>query len=313
MLAAPAAARGERPTPIGTARTTLTYMTHSGPRVLTGEVDFNGRGPRDAVQLSPDDENIHYMNSYNAFGRRLLAIGALYDNESLISHSFFKETLETRRLKDYFADIKAGSAITVEVRDIKFDRRVEFQMDTFMMHKLWDIDQMDQLPDPYIQFYNHDTASRAFRDLDAFFPNVFSDSPPNYRLGTLLESGKIEVAGGGTTSLSVRITIPYAIFKHFEERGQKAPPGLPAPYGFLEPWHFHIEYAVRGASCQYAVGRSRARHGCRACPQPGELVSSGEGCDAADDCRRRYKGTFDCPEGGKGSCKVKGERDSCAE
>lgn len=114
-----------------------------------------------------------------------------------------------------------------------------------MVHKMWDADQVDWLYYFYINVHNHDTGTDPFRDFDDFFPLVFMNLPSsNYDLGVLTGPRGIEVFGDGTDTLGFRITIPYQNLRHFEDVDQQVPVGLPAPFGFLEPFHFHVEFVV---------------------------------------------------------------------
>ena len=65
---------------------------------------------------------------------------------------------------------------------------------------------------------------------------------PNYVLGA---SGlDVAVHGNGTNQLDLTVSFPYGILRNLEETGQDVPDHLRAPQGFLEPWHFHLEYVV---------------------------------------------------------------------
>ncbi len=228
------------PIPIGEADVTFSYMTTSGLRILEGQYDYSGEGPADVVPLD-GDPNLGYFNSVNTFGRRILVDGAVYEDESLLTHSFFKAP---GHADDFFADIVEGAWLTLEVQNIHFAEPVLLQEDTVMLHKNWDADQVDQLPDFYINVHNHDTGTGPFRDFEDFFPLVFMDFPINFELGALSGDSAIEIFGQGTDTLGFRITFPYDRFRHFEDVDQEVPPGLPAPFGYLEPFHFHLEFVV---------------------------------------------------------------------
>jgi hypothetical protein len=45
-------------------------------------------------------------------------------------------------------------------------------------------------------------------------------------------------------TISVTFRFPYMMLEHLENNGAMAPDGLPAPAGFLEPFHIHMEYLV---------------------------------------------------------------------
>lgn len=304
-------ARAQRPAVLGTAITRIEYQGASGPRKLEGVFDFRGLGPRDALPF-PQDEKVLAMNSVNAFGRRPLVRDTIKDDEILITNAIFKADLHEN---DFLADIASEDTIvTFIIEDVKFDRPVFFQADTFMFHKLWDIDQVDRLPNPYIQVHNQDTATDPFRDFEAFRGLIFHEIPQDYRLGYVTEIGELHIHGDGSDTLTIHLDVPYRILKHMEEQGQQVPPGLPAPFGYLEPWHFHMEYCVSSGSgnqntCTYELKKSKSK-GCHECPAPGTLYPTEVACQSEDECERKIKTRIDCPHGG-GACILKGKRHGC--
>lgn len=240
------AVHAAQPIPIGIADVTLSYETNSsGLRVLQDQFDYSGTGPGDVAPLD-GDPNIGYFNSVNLFGRRPLVPGGIGPDESLLAHAFFKTP---NHANDFFNDIAPNQSLTFSVQNMQFANPVFLQTDTVMMHKLWDVDQLDAVdiansPFLHLQAHNHNTQTDPFRNFADFFPGVFSDFPPNYELGTL---PALQVTGNGTTNLGFSVTFPYEIFRHQEEDPQNPltiPGGLPAPYGFLEPFHFHLELVV---------------------------------------------------------------------
>ncbi len=238
-IALPALAVG--PTPVGEADVTFSYMTDAGPRILNSSVDYSGQTVNDIIPLG-GDPNIGYFNSANSFGRRNLIDGAVRENESLLTHALFKPPSHTT---DLFPDIVDNGSVTLEVRNIHLTEPGFVQRDTVMLHKMWDADQVDILPNFYVNIHNYDGGPDAVRDFDDFFPMLFTDFPaPNYDMNALSGSSEIEIFGDGTDMLGFRITVPYDRFRNFEDVDQEVPAGLPAPFGFLEPFHFHVEFAV---------------------------------------------------------------------
>jgi len=241
------------PVPIENAVLTVSYMTGDGQTAsFAGSRDFTGAGPTDATVLG-GAPNIRAFNSagdsLGVFGRR--AAGVLLSNpvhdhvilpgESLITHAFFK----TDNGGAYFPDLTTGGSVTVSVANIKFAEPVHVVLNSLMLHVKWN-DQADTLPSPYFQVDDHHTYAETFRDFDDFRQaGLFANFPtPNYVLGNNLIGWTI--SGDGTDTLSIEAVIPYEVFRNLEETdpGRAVPPGLPAPQGFLEPFHFHIEYLV---------------------------------------------------------------------
>jgi len=273
-----AAAVHAGPVPTGSSTITVHYDTAAGPESYSGSRNYSGTGPGDATPLG-NAPNIRAFNSsgdsLGVFGRR--SAGVLLSNpdhqdvlrpgESLVSHAFFKVDSSA----DYFPNIVDGGNVTIEVAKIEFDRPVNLVDDTLMLHVKWN-DQADMLPSPYIALDDHHTFSDSFRDFDDFRQvGLFTTFPTdNFVLG----NDKIgwTITGEGTDTLGLKAVIPYDVFRNLEEQMpfQDVPDGLPAPQGFLEPFHFHIEYVV--------------------VPEPGTIALLGTGI-LLSACRRRRRGT----------------------
>lgn len=260
------------PTPIGASTTTISYTTDGGLVSFSGDRDYSGVGPVDASQLD-GAPNIRTFNSANAFGRRTFVSNqgpqfadVIRPNETAMAHAFFK--IPANLSSDYFPGITSDSMITIQVDGIMFDQPVMVSDETVMLHTLFSGDQVDQLSQPYFDLHNHHISDSAFRDFDDFVSTgVFSTFPQD---NFVLDSSDlvIEFTGEGTNELNVSVSFPYALLEHGEESGQSVPNGLPAPHGFLEPFHFHIEYAVTPEPATLlmllpaaAIGMRRRRQG----------------------------------------------------
>lgn len=232
------------PVPIGNSVTTVTYETDAGLVSYSGIRNYNGLTPSDATILG-EAPNIRSFNSANHFGRRTFLAQSnpafehiIGPNETLLAHTFFKSDNDG----DYFPGIVEGSAVTVTVENIRFAHPVTVVHSTFLFHTLWN-EQADQLDHPYHHLHNIHTQTDPFRDSNDFFSGgLFTDFPsPNYLLSDVAPL----FTGNGTDTLGMTMTIPYELFRHLDEMGHgHVPHGLPAPHGFLEPFHFHFEYAV---------------------------------------------------------------------
>ena len=235
------------PTPTGTSSVSVSYVTNAGTATFNGTRDYTGSGPGDATNLGTAP-NIRAFNSVNTFGRRmelqtnpLLPTSLDPAHESLITHSFFK----IDATQDFFPDLAPNGQVTIDIDAVHFDQAVTVDLNTLMLHDKWS-DQRFALNEPYIWTDNHYTATADFRNIDAFLQGgSFSDLPsPNY----VLDAAGLSVAitGNGTDTIGLSVSFPYEMLMNLEESGQNAPVPdiLPAPQGFLEPFHFHIEYVV---------------------------------------------------------------------
>lgn len=100
------------------------------------------------------------------------------------------------------------------------------------------------LQNRYCNLHSHYTLTEPFRGFSLLSASaVFNSIPvPNHVLGA---SGlNVVVKGNGTNQLDLAASFPYEILRNLEEMGQDVPNGVPAPQGFLEPFHFHLEYVV---------------------------------------------------------------------
>jgi hypothetical protein len=248
LLFAVHAAVAERPMPVGESTVTVEYETAAGPVSFQGDRNYLGDavGPGDATVLGAAP-NITAFNSVNSFGRRTALANTnpvfadvLGPDESLVTHAFFKNV--PGQMNDaFFSDIVEDGDVTFTVEGIEFNRPVSVVEDTFLMHLLWNGDQADRLNPPYINVHNHHTGSASFRDeADFLAGGIFSEFPSNTTFGTV--SPVFEQIDPNTLGFS--ITIPYSMLRHLEDQGQSVPDGLPAPQGFLEPFHLHFEYVV---------------------------------------------------------------------
>ncbi len=238
-----------RPLPTGSSTTTVSYDTAAGPQSFSETINYAGQSMGDAVPL-PGAPNISSFNSVNSFGRRMFlesgGVDVINDaTESLVTHAFFKLGVGD----DYFPGIVAGGNVTIDVASITFDQPVFVDESTMMLHALWKDSQVQGLTNGYFNLHNHHTLAAPFRDFGSFFPSVFLDVPvANYTLDDPLLD--VTVTGNGTNQLDLSATFSYDILEHLEEVALNLNPnpedvaGLPAPQGFLEPFHFHLEYVV---------------------------------------------------------------------
>jgi len=236
-----------RPQVVGNSTTSISYS--GGTASASATLNYTGQAMSDALPLVPGG-NARSFNSLNLFGRRpfVFNTGPQYANvldsqtESLVAHAFFK----IDPAADYFPGITNGGNLTIRVENITFSEPVTVLRNTVLFHTLWADAQVEELApeDRYMHMHNIHTLLDPFRDASAFFSTgVISDFPmSNYQFGV----GEISVAfqGEGTNELDLELTVPYALLRNLEHMDQVVPAGLPAPQGFLEPFHFHLEYVV---------------------------------------------------------------------
>jgi len=230
------------PVPIGDSTVTVSYYSNGGEVVYSGDRFFNGTSPSAATALD-DSPNIKVFQSANGFGRRLNVSlqypEVLGEDETLIAHNFFKSD----NYAEYFPGISSDDAITFRFEGIQFAEPVLVHEDTALFHVFWDVNQSRLLEHPYHHVHNVHTLTDPFRDTQRFFDaDEFMMTPPHQVFGDL--AGLLEISGSGTTELTVQATIPYTMLQHLDDMNLYVPKGLPAPHGFLEPFHFHFEYVV---------------------------------------------------------------------
>lgn len=264
------------PVPIGTDTITVSYPTDAGIVSYSGSRDYNGTSVGDATPLGAAP-NIRTFNSYGntlgVFGRRTAPVlltnpahqHVLGPDESLMTHAFFK----IDNNGDFFSGLIDGGSVTIRVDNIRFDQPVHVLDDTRLFHVKWN-DQADELPSPYISLDDHRTPADNFRDFQDFRQvGLFTTFPTdNFILGD--DQISWTITGEGTDTLGFQTVIPYDAFRNFEETMpyQSVPDGLPQPQGFLEPFHFHLEYvvvpepgtlALLGAGIGFGLWRRRRR------------------------------------------------------
>lgn len=236
--------------PVGENTISVSYMTDAGLQTFSGSRNYLGVGPVSATNLGAAP-NITAFNSANEFGRRITIshnpqfANVYHADETIITNAFFKKL--GNESADFFPGITEHGDITVNITAQQFDRPVTVDTDTLLLHVLWN-DQADQLDPPYHHLHNVHTYSANFREVEEFHQaGEFAEHPVQ---NFVLADKHIQwtIAGEGTDTLSVSATFPYHLLKSLEEEaghgGHTVPHGLPAPHGFLEPFHFHIEYAV---------------------------------------------------------------------
>jgi len=235
----------EPPIPLGENHTTVSYPTASGMASFSGDRAYGGLLQSDASNLGTGS-NISSFSSANRYGRRIsLATSnpayahVIGPDETLVAQTFFK----INNAGDYFPGILADGNVTISVQNIPFNQTVTVQPTTFLFHTLWRDDQADLLPHPYHHLHNLFAQTATLRDAEDFLAGgIIDDFPePNYALSAVSPV----FTGNGTDTLGYTLTVPYSLFRNLAESGHAPPPaGLPAPHGFLEPFHFHVEYIV---------------------------------------------------------------------
>lgn len=242
VLAGPVA----NPQPIGSSTMSITYQTVNGAVEFAGLRSHDGTGLGDITNLN-GAPNVGAFSANNTLGRR--PTSAQGSNETLMRHGFYKYDTDGLNINDdFFPGVLTDSNVVIEIRDIEFDRPVQVQTDTVLLHALWNLDQVDQLglnaqnlPRAYSSPHNHHTVA-GIRDLQAFKDEgIFLDNPvANYNVGAIVPA----FSQSAPNMLDVTLSFPYELLRHLQDDGLGVPAGLPGPGGFLEPFHFHLEYLV---------------------------------------------------------------------
>ncbi len=224
----------------------VSYNTTAGAVTYSGLRSHDGTGLGD-ISVLGSAPNIGAFSANNTLGRR--PVSAQGANETLMRHGYYKYDSNGLNIGDeFFPDLVPGGDVTIAIQNIQFDRPVQVQEDTALLHVLWNIDQVDSLglnnqnlPRAYMNPNNHHTVGN-FRNVAEFQSNnIFLDNPiPNYNIGDIVPVFTQEAPD----TISVNLTFPYELLRHFEDDGLGVPSGLPGPGGFLEPFHFHLEYLV---------------------------------------------------------------------
>jgi len=247
------------PVPLGTNTTTVSHdIIGGGTANFPVTLDYHGPGASlNDIEHVPGSSNLGAFVAYNALGRRTEVIpldpAAQAPNETLMRHGIYKFNASNQiNVGDEFLpQVDVEGNITFTIENITFDRPVQVRQNTFLLHALWDIDQVDMLgvddhghSHAYNSHHNAHLVS-GFRNFSSFFLGgspVFVSSPANFALGVINPT----VTHDAPNIIDVSITFPYRMLTNLEDMGMGVPDGmgLPAPGGFLEPWHFHLEYLV---------------------------------------------------------------------
>ncbi len=74
---------------------------------------------------------------------------------------------------------------------------------------------------------------------------------------------------------------------------------------------FSGEFPFGAAGCVYTLKKSKPKRGCEDCPEVGSDYATNAECETVKDCDKKVKTTIACPDGGSGTCKLKGKRSAC--
>ena len=245
------------PAPQTDGTITVSYPLMGGGTFSATETrDFNGTNPSHATEFGTGT-NMTMFSSLDVFGRRAhvaqLFPEVIAPAESLLTFSWYK----INTAGEFFPGITEDGVVTVRVEGIQFDTPVKFHEDTYLFHNLWDGQQFDTailrgLFETNMHGHYFHTLTNPFRDTDKFQQVPGEFSPPgemsHQNLGNI--APYITLLGDGTDTIGFVAEIPYMMFAHpHEGHGgghQHGDPyeGLPAPHGFLEPYHFHFETLV---------------------------------------------------------------------
>lgn len=237
---------------------TIEWETAAGEQVtLEGQAPY--RAPEDRKFIG------HNVEAFIAVGGTRLTKAAGHRSGAILRVGFYKK--DTQKL--FFEDIRDGSSVTVTMTGVRFMRDGAPDPETLVQHLKYTLEDVEEcgLTGEAMDQYNTRNPG------DTMHGKL---TPENARLGSLNgvpgdEPKREALANGGDAkpsdadspeesekaaaqrapfpegdsevwleedgSVSMRVTIPYALFRHVRDPWMRTDPG-----GFFEPYHFHIEY-----------------------------------------------------------------------
>jgi hypothetical protein len=203
----------------------VSWPTNLG-KTRTVEGDRAWRSPADQSPLGAN------IAAYAAVGGIRIEKGAGHPKGALVGITLSK--LDTSKL--FFEDIKVGASVTIRIDHIVMNQPAVLRPRTGLMQLKYRIDDLKAC------------------ELDGTNKNLVVTADPRDRLrevlvpGTFLlggldgsapEHGRIETGAASDGSLTVTLTCPYTLLRHFKDPYQRTTPG-----GFFEPASIHVEVEV---------------------------------------------------------------------
>jgi hypothetical protein len=205
------------------------------------------------------------IEGFVAVGGTRLTKSAGHPSGAILRVGFYKKDTD----KLFFEDIREGSSVTVTMSGVRFIRDGAPDPATTMQHlkyTLADIKECglsEEAMDQYNTYSPTDTMrgkitpeNARLGSLDGVIeerPAEEAVEPAEHAAGMegaekaegdkaaaqrdLLPEGRADVWLEEDGSVSMRATIPYALFRHVRDPWMRTDPG-----GFFEPYHFHIEF-----------------------------------------------------------------------
>jgi hypothetical protein len=173
------------------------------------------------------------ISAYVAVGGTRLQKGAGHPKGAIIRVGFYKINPDAL----FFDGVTAASVIDVEMRGVRFNQPVMPMTRTIIQHLKFSREALVSCRIPSNAWSLYNTVNR--------HETLNGRARPGYdtRLGALAGENPGEGSATATVetdgTVTIRASIPYALFKHMRDPWQRAIPGT-----FLEPIHFHVEIEV---------------------------------------------------------------------
>ena len=212
----------------------LAWETREGWTRL--ECDRQYRSPEEREPLAGN------ISCFVALGGTRLDRGAGDPRGAVVRVGFYKIDVGA----PFFADMKNGGDIEIELSGVRFNQPVEARVRTVLQHLKYTGAEAVAcgLSSENVDFFNTADPSD---DLRGKIPHEFA------RFGSLVpgaEGGATtkDAAPGGSAvsiepvadgSITMRLRVPYAMLRHARDPWKATVPGT-----FFEPYHFHVEFEV---------------------------------------------------------------------
>ena len=192
-----------------------------------GAIEVSGhRAYQSPAQKAPIGPNI---DCYVALGGTRLNKGMADANGAVVLVGLYKQDAS----KPFFAGIKDRGVVTISLTGIFMNQPAVPKPETAMMHLKY---MMEDLKACGLS----GDARNLFNTSDPKDPIIERATGGSVRAGCLdgkgADHGSVATKVEADGSISITLTVPYALLRHTQDPYQRTNPG-----GFFEPNHFHLE------------------------------------------------------------------------